>query len=137
MEMEDQLTVETPGHPVLDSIISRYRAGLGTNIRRDRQHLQVLHLWELTAAQTSTEDESISHLNSLYSLAIDHYRENKPSPAPSWNLLARYRHWLLLRGLRAQLSAAHHADKYHFYMVKTYPQVVAAYHRQPRNERQS
>lgn len=129
------MTVEAPGHPVLDSLISRYRAGLGSSVRRDALHRQVIQLWEMTASQTTTEEEAIKHLDHLYSLAIDHYRENKPAPAPVWNLLARYRRWRLLRRLEDQLSAAHEADKYHFYMVKTYPSVIADLNQ--RQERQS
>lgn len=130
------MTVEAAGHPVLDSIIARYRAGLGSNVRRDAQHRRVIQLWEMTAAQTTTEEEAIRHLDHLYSLAIDHYRDNKPAKAPAWNLPARYRHWRLVCMLQDQLSAAHHADHYHFYMVKTYPHVLA-HHLNQRQERQS
>lgn len=120
------------GHPVLDSIIGRYRACLGTNLRTDKQHRQVLQLWELTAANTATDDEAITYLDGLYSLAINHYRDNKPAPAPAWNLLARYRRWRVLCELQDHLSAAHHASRYHFYMAKTYPRVFAETKRQER-----
>jgi hypothetical protein len=126
----------TSGHRVLDSLIGRYRSCLGNNLRMDSQYRQVLQLWELTAANTTTDDEAIKYLDGLYSLAIDHYRDNKPAAAAAWNLLARYRHRRVVWGLRAHLAAAHHADKYHFYMVKTYPQVIA-YHLNQHQERQS
>lgn len=114
---------DTPdGHPVLDSLIARYRESLGRDTKRSIPTLRVLQIWEL-AAQTATEDEALQFVSTIDKLSIDHYRAFKPEPARFWDIAARRRNRRLSAQVQEYLVAAGHASTRYFYMVKTYPGV--------------
>lgn len=116
------MALAVDGHPVLDALITRYRAKQWNSFRLDHEQLLVLQLWEI-AARTVTEAEALDFTNELYSLAIDHYLAFNPAPAHWWNLAARSRNRRLRHHVECRLSAAGHASRYYSFVAHHGPKM--------------
>lgn len=121
--MPDASEAQPEGHPVLDWLIADYKAS--SSRRRNKGEDEVRHYLEIAALEL-TEDLAQSRTTALEEEAASRYFAARRVKAPGWNLVARLRAARTVRRLANALSAAHHADRMYWLVLRDHRSAVRA-----------
>lgn len=121
--MADTSDAQLEGHAVLDWLIADYKAS--SLRRRSKGEDEVRHCLEIAALEP-TEDLAQKRTTALEEEAAARYFAACRVKPPAWNLVARLRAARTVRRLANDLSAAHHADRMYWLVLRNHRRSVRA-----------